>query len=197
MTWKDSLNNLKKVGLDGIKYLDTRHSSVTTAWGVNWDPIFIARDLMQNFYDANRDNPTSIRIEVEEDKVTISAPAKFELARLFYLGSEKGEDDIGQYGEGFKAAAVCLLRDHHIEPIAISGHQVVYIRVNDAKVDGTELEPVVYDYFHHDVSQSHSTEKPHFRGSWFALWLTKGPDLIKDIEIMGDSIGVFLQLLPN
>jgi hypothetical protein len=150
MTWKDSLNNLKKVGLDGIKYLDTRHSSVTTAWGVNWDPIFIARDLMQNFYDANRDNPTSIRIEVEEDKVTISAPAKFELARLFYLGSEKGEDDIGQYGEGFKAAAVCLLRDHHIEPIAISGHQVVYIRVNDAKVDGTELEPVVYDFFHRD-----------------------------------------------
>ena len=56
---------------------------------------------------------------------------------------------------------------------------------------------IVCDYFHHDVSQSHSTEKPHFRGSWFALWLTKGPDLIKDIEIMGDSIGVFLQSLPK
>ena len=37
-----------------------------------------------------------------------------ELDRLFFLGSEKGADDLGQYGEGFKAAAICLLRDHGV-----------------------------------------------------------------------------------
>lgn len=58
---------------------------------------------------------------VEDTKVTISGPAAFDLLRLFYLCSEKGDEDIGQYGECFKAAAVCLLRDHGIEPIAIIG----------------------------------------------------------------------------
>jgi len=85
---------------------------------------------------------------VEGAKVTISAPARFELARLFYLGSEKGDGDVGQYGEGFKAAAVCLLRDHGIESIAISGDQIVYLRVDSEKISGTELQPVVYDFFH-------------------------------------------------
>ena len=44
-------------------------------------------------------------------------PAPTELERLFHLGSEKGEDDIGKYGEGFKVATVCLLRDHDIHSI--------------------------------------------------------------------------------
>lgn len=75
------------------------------------------------------------------------AGAGFELARLFYLGSEKGDGDIGQYGEGFKAAAVCLLRDHGIEPIAVSGDQIVYLGVDSEKISGTQLQPVIYDFF--------------------------------------------------
>jgi hypothetical protein len=101
---------------------------------------------MQNFFDANRANPDEILVSVEGADVIVTAPAEFELARLFYLGSEKGGDDIGQYGEGFKAAAVCLLRDHKIEPIALSGKQVVYIRIGE-NVSGTKIQPVVYDYF--------------------------------------------------
>src|ERR1039458_4380028 len=102
---------------------------------------------MQNFFDANHERLTQVRVLVEGTKVTISGPAKFELARLFYLGSEKGDGDIDQYGEGFKAAAVCLLRDHGIEPIAVSGDQVVYLRVDSQKICGTELQPVIYDFF--------------------------------------------------
>ena len=105
-------------------------------------------------YDVIRDLPVFetraehfLRVLVEGTKVTISGPAKFELARLFYLGSEKGDGDIGQYGEGFKAAAVCLLRDHGIEPVAVSGDQVVYLRVDSEKISGTQLQPVIYDFF--------------------------------------------------
>jgi hypothetical protein len=146
--WEHSMVILKDEGIGAhLTHLDSRTSSVTTSWGVDWSEIYIARDLMQNFFDANRDQLAKVQVLVEGTKVTISGPAQFELARLFYLGSEKGDGDIGQYGEGFKAAAVCLLRDHGIEPIAISGDQIVYLRVNSEKISGTQLQPVVYDFF--------------------------------------------------
>ena len=58
-----------------------------------------------------------------------TAPTPFNLERLFYLGSEKGSDDVGQYGEGFKVAATCLLREHAVTPIVASGREVVCLRV--------------------------------------------------------------------
>ncbi len=147
MSSENSLMVLQEAKIGkALQYVESCQSSVTTAWGVKWSPTLIARDIMQNFFDANRENPVEIQVRVEGADVVVTAPAEFELARLFYLGSEKGGDDIGQYGEGFKAAAVCLLRDHKIEPIAISGKQVVYIRIGE-KVPGTKIQPVVYDYF--------------------------------------------------
>ena len=148
MSWQNSLKILNDEGIGrNLTHLDSRTSSVTTSWGVDWSETYIARDLMQNFFDANREQLSKVQVIVEGTKVTISGPAKFELARLFYLGSEKGDGDIGQYGEGFKAAAVCLLRDHGIEPIAVSGDQVVYLRVDSEKISGTQLQPVIYDFF--------------------------------------------------
>ena len=148
MDWEKSLKALTDSGIGGkLTHLDSRTSSVTTSWGVNWDENYIARDLMQNFFDANRDRLGQVQVLVEGNTVEIVAPAAFELVRLFYLGSEKGGDDVGQYGEGFKAAAVCLLRDHGVEPIVLSGDQVVYLRIESQKVAGTQLQPVVYDFF--------------------------------------------------
>ena len=107
MSWENSLKILdeQRIGRNLI-HLDSRTSSVTTSWGVDWSETYIARDLMQNFFDANREQLSEVQVIVEGTTVTISAPARFELARLFYLGSEKGDGDIGQYGEGFKAAEI-------------------------------------------------------------------------------------------
>jgi hypothetical protein len=131
-------------------------SAVTTAWGVNWDEIYIARDLMQNFFDANRDRLEAVKVLQANlhgrQEVIISAPSPFNLERLFYLGSEKSDDDIGQYGEGFKVAATCLLRDHNIMPVVISGNDVVCLRVADKSVADTQLYPVEYDFYHNQNS---------------------------------------------
>ena len=94
--WKNSLTALKESGVTAeLTHLDSRTSSVTTSWGVNWDENYIARDLMQNFFDANRECLGDVRLQVHGNTVEITAPAEFELARLFYLGSEKGGDDVG------------------------------------------------------------------------------------------------------
>ncbi len=130
-----------------FNHVKTLTSAVTTAWGVNWDEVYVARDLMQNFFDANRDRLAEVRVERDGTDVRISAPAPFNLERLFYLGSEKGEDDIGQYGEGFKVAATCLLRDHAVTPVAASGRDVLCLRIAEQAVADTQLYPVEYDFY--------------------------------------------------
>jgi len=130
-----------------VRYQRTETSSVTTSWGVNWSEPLIARDIMQNFYDANRNCVGDIGVMVEGQDVVISAPTGYNLQRLFYLGSEKGPEDIGHYGEGFKVAATCLLRDHAVTPVAMSGHQALCLRIAEEPVADTELFPLVYDFF--------------------------------------------------
>jgi len=139
---------LENFGIKGSFTFDkTLTSAVTTAWGVEWDENYIARDLMQNFFDANRDSLDQVLVNEVNRDVMVSAPTEFNLTRLFYLGSEKGDESIGQYGEGFKAAAVCLLRDQGVTPIAVSGRYMVVLRISNEKIHGTDLNPVVYDYY--------------------------------------------------
>jgi hypothetical protein len=102
---------------------------------------------MQNFFDANKKSISKIKVKVEGNNVTVSAPACFNILELFYIGSYKNDEDVGQYGEGFKAAAMCLLRDFDINPIAISGNQILYIRISENYVEDTPLRPIIYDLF--------------------------------------------------
>lgn len=125
----------------------TVESAVTTAWGVRWNEMQIARDVLQNFYDANKDQLDKVKVTKHNSDVWIDAPAQFKLERLFYLGSEKASEDIGEYGEGFKAATVCLLRDHGVTPVGISGTSMVHVRLSPKAVDETRLQPLLYDYY--------------------------------------------------
>lgn len=135
--------------LPGTKctFVRTAESAVTTAWGVRWNEMQIARDVLQNFYDANMDQLDKIKVTKHESNVWIDAPALFKLERLFYFGSEKTSDDIGEYGEGFKAATVCLLRDHGVAPVGISGANMVHVRLSPNAVDDTRLQPLLYDFY--------------------------------------------------
>jgi hypothetical protein len=135
--------------LPGTKctFVRTVESAVTTAWGVRWNEMQIARDVLQNFYDGNKDQLDKVKVTMHQSDVWIDAPAQFKLERLFYLGSEKTSDDIGEYGEGFKAATVCLLRDHGVNPVGISGTNMVHVRLSPKAVDETRLQPLLYDFY--------------------------------------------------
>lgn len=140
----------------GLRFLREETSNVTTAWGVDWTDEMIARDLMQNFFDANKTNTKAIHVRNNGGDVTISAPAEFDLGRLYYLGSEKGEDDVGEYGEGFKAAAVCFLRETQRVVLAVSGKQALAIYASREPVAGsTTLYPLIYAYF--ECEPTHGT----------------------------------------
>ncbi len=157
MNSAEGQQTLESLGFRGANHLETLTSSVTTAWGVDWPEDYIARDLMQNFFDANRKQLDRIEVLAKPGLVTIAAPSEFDLKRLYFLGSEKSEDDVGQYGEGFKAAAVCLLRNLNVPIAAVSGNHAVVIRVDDLPAGETELYPLVYDFFRLPDFQSGNT----------------------------------------
>ena len=191
------LARLRHVGITGrLFHRESLTSSVTSEWGVDWDEDMIARDLMQNFFDANRDRIAEVKVEWNARDLVVRAPAAYNLERLFYLGSEKGGEDAGQYGEGFKAAAVCLLRKFPQAVLrAASGPQALWIRVDESPVKGTELYPLIYEFFAIDNSVDgnilliHNTSKEF--GKAMSQGLTNfhydgnpliGPVIAKDYE---------------
>lgn len=123
-------------------------SAVTTEWKVRWSADQVARDLMQNFHDANDGLSTVNVSDLSSGVVVVSAAAEFQVARLYFLGSEKSKSagDIGGFGEGWKAACVALVRDFNVEPICISGNAGVRVRSGPV-VPGTDLRPLQYDFF--------------------------------------------------
>lgn len=137
-----------------LTYRESKESAVTTYWGVEWDADMVARDLMQNFVDANRGDFEGILIRRSKSLVAVTAPTEFNLQRLYYLGSEKEADDIGQFGEGFKAAAVCILRDPKSSIFCISGGQGVRISLASEGVASSDMRPLAYDFF--ELSQHHA-----------------------------------------
>ena len=55
MTWQKSLEILNELKIgNNLEHLQTLTSSVTTSWGVDWDEVLIARDIMHSLPEAVR-----------------------------------------------------------------------------------------------------------------------------------------------
>ena len=100
-------------GVNQAKFQKSVESSVTTSWGVNWDANFIARDILQNFRDANLTEIDKVTVNTKNDRILVEGKNCFDLRKLFFVGSNKAGDDmtVGEYGEGFKAAVVSMLKE--------------------------------------------------------------------------------------
>ncbi len=162
-----SADQFARLGLGQAKLRRRETSAVTSAWGVDWSEELIARDLMQNFFDANRKQLDQVVVRVQNHQVRVSAPTGFDLRRLFFLGSEKGEDDVGQYGEGFKAATVCILRRQGTSVLAASGNVGVVIRFAEEPAVGTSIFPLVYEFY--DLEEAAPGTVLIIEGAWPAL----------------------------
>ena len=149
---KKKIEKYKNLILDvpGIKkaeYVNSTTSSVTLSWGVEWSPDYIARDIIQNFRDANHTEIDSIDVKTKNDQIIVKAKSTFDLRKLLFLGSNKAGDDlaIGQFGEGAKAAYVSMIKMGVHDPINISGDQAVVISVGPEVIE--DMRPLVYHWF--------------------------------------------------
>ena len=138
--------NIRCARVCSAKFDKSIESSVTTSWGVNWDADFIARDILQNFRDSNLSEIEKVVVNTKNDKILVEGNNCFDLRKLFFVGSNKAGDDttIGEYGEGFKAAVVSMLKRGIQAPVSVSGDTAVVIDVGDEVVE--DLRPLVYHF---------------------------------------------------
>ena len=92
----------RRFGLGIATLRSTERSAVTSAWGVDWDEELIARDLMQNFFDANRKQLDKIVVTVRNHLVRVSAPAEFALRHLFTWDRRKATTTSASTAKGLR-----------------------------------------------------------------------------------------------
>ncbi len=121
------------MGLQRLSILDT--------YGVRWSRETLARDVLQNFFDAATDFG-AIRIEVDDAqrRVLVCGPAEFDLDLLAYVGATTKRDGTtaGGCGEGFKMCALVALRDFGASLRAGSGERALRARLDPVPL-GREL----------------------------------------------------------
>ena len=124
-------------GVKTAKFEKSIESSVTTSWGVNWDADFIARDILQNFRDSNLSEIEKVVVNTKNDRILVEGNNCFDLRKLFFVGSNKAGDEttVGEYGEGFKAAVVSMLKRGIQAPVSVSADTAVVIDVGEEVVE--------------------------------------------------------------
>lgn len=86
---------------------------------VRWSPYVVLRDFVQNFYDSVgwRDWSSLFEYACSDGSLTLTArDVGFSYEWLVHIGASTKRDNVGvhagYFGEGFKMAALCAVRDH-------------------------------------------------------------------------------------
>ena len=118
---------------------------------MRWSRYKVLRDLIQNFYDSIPRDAWAERFShrIKQGRLTLASEGvDFSYDWLIPIGASTkrdGGDYAGHFGEGFKIAALCALRDFGwtIEVRSRDWHLVV---VTDAlTVDGRQLKTLAYE----------------------------------------------------
>lgn len=129
---------------------------------VYWSKFKVLRDLIQNFFDSIPRAEWSRRFGhrlVGECLTLTSHGVDFSYDWLIPIGASTKRDGDGQYagyfGEGFKIAALCAVRDHGWQIEVRSRDWRLAVVPDTLKVDGRALQSLAYDIAH---SPHHSAD---------------------------------------
>jgi len=122
---------------------------------VRWSKYKVLRDLIQNFFDSIPRAEWHRRFGhrlVGERLTLTSQGVDFSYDWLIPIGASTKRDGDGLYagyfGEGFKIAALCAVRDHGWQIEVRSRDWRLAVVSDTLKVDGRELQSLAYDIAH-------------------------------------------------
>ena len=155
------------------------------SYPVRWKKEQVLRDIVQNFYDDVGMSRFGDAFKTEYDTVngvvslTVSSKG-FSYEWLLHMGASTKQDQPGTYagffGEGFKVAALCALRDFNWKLNMRSRDWALEVITLDTVVDGKELRQLAYRV-EEDVRHSDKTVLT------LAPFSKKDNDLIKDVVL--------------
>ena len=130
---------------------------------VRWNKYKVLRDLIQNFYDAVPNDEWSHRFSYEQKNAQLALCAKdvgFSYDWLIHIGAstKRDSDDnyAGYFGEGFKIASLCAVRDHGWSIQMRSRRWMLRVVTSTLQVDNRSLKSLAYHVWH-DLEDSPDT----------------------------------------
>jgi len=118
---------------------------------VNWSRYKVLRDFIQNFFDAVGPDEWKKRFayRFEEDSLIMEATGvSFSYDWLLHIGASTKRDTdkhyAGFFGEGFKIASLCAIRDHGWTVTMASQDWELEVTTASLKVDQTRLKSLAY-----------------------------------------------------
>jgi len=128
--------------------------NILLTYPVKWKRQQVLRDFVQNFYDdigfRDFNEKFNKKYMPEEEKAVLSIASKgFDYEWLLHIGASTKQGDPGKYagyfGEGFKMAALCALRDHHWTVTMRSRCWSIEVCVIETEISGTTLKQLAYN----------------------------------------------------
>jgi len=118
---------------------------------VRWSKYKVLRDLIQNFYDSVTHQDWHKRFAYRRSGEGVRFEAQnisFSYDWLIHIGAstkrEKPGEYAGYFGEGFKIAALCAVRDHGWQLEMASQDWRLTVVTSQVEVDGRQLTSLAY-----------------------------------------------------
>ena len=131
---------------------------------VQWSKYKVLRDLVQNFYDAVTHREWHERFSYQQERdgiVFIAQNVAFSYEWLLHIGAstkrEKPGEYAGYFGEGFKIAALCALRDFGWQIEMASQDWQLHVTTSRVAVDGRQLTSLAYQVRKNADNNPHTT----------------------------------------
>ena len=128
--------------------------NIMTSYQVKWSKQQVLRDIVQNFYDdigaKHFSRIFKTKYNPKNHTVTISIESKgFNYEWLIHMGASTKQDKpgkfAGHFGEGFKIAALCALRDHNWKIKMRSRDWFIEVVIQSTLVDNKPLQQLAYN----------------------------------------------------
>lgn len=118
---------------------------------VKWSRYKVLRDLLQNFYDAVGFRAWQERFSYSHQDGALYLRAEdvgFSYDWLVPIGASTKRERTGEYagffGEGFKIASLCAVRDHNWQIEMASRDWELQVVIKDTTIDGRKLPALAY-----------------------------------------------------
>ncbi|HEY5561591.1 MAG TPA: hypothetical protein VIK72_07500 [Clostridiaceae bacterium] len=128
---------------------------------INWSKYKVLRDFIQNFYDSvsykNFNNSFSYKILEDNILELRCKDVAFNYNWLIHIGASSKREDKGKFagyfGEGFKMAALCALRDYAWNVTMSSQNWSLEVTSTITEIDTKKLTTLAYMVEETDISQ--------------------------------------------
>ncbi|MDO4961775.1 MAG: hypothetical protein Q4E57_07995 [Eubacteriales bacterium] len=136
--------------------------NIVFSYPVHWGRYQVLRDLVQNFYDAVEPAQwqDSFHYAYNADKRILSMEIQnngFSYEWLLHIGASTkrndGEIHAGYFGEGFKIASLCAMRDFKWGVTMQSRDWILKVRTIVDKIDGRSMQMLAYEIVESDFFQ--------------------------------------------